>query len=402
MTTETHSSLSVTTVASITEVPAKDWDPLAPRDPMASHGWLRLIEEEAISGVETRYVLVHKEEDLIAAAPCYICHEASQLLDPDVLMYGRFRSLPAAFRLSFVPSMFVGPFGSNGPIRSNSSNLLVSDDLDIAERHTALSRLLTATVAVARSNDLPLHFPRIRQDDDETRRLLRERNCYKTRDFPLCYLDVEWDDFEGYLRHLGSVSRRMQRNVRHEKNRFRKSGVVIEVIENPAAHAARLWELANDHSRRLNGVPLPYSARFLTRLKKQLGDDAVFYGAFQDRQLIGFVILLKRGGTAYLILTGIDRRWTGYEAIYFNLCYYRPIQDAISERMKRLYFGGTLYRTKVRRGCRIMALDHCYLGASPAWHAAMKPWFVFHAAWMGHRSAALEDLDRLRRHRSKG
>jgi predicted N-acyltransferase len=296
--------------------------------------------------------------------------------------------------------MIVGPFGSNGPIRSIGSKFLLSKDLDGVDRQQVLNRLLTATIELARSIGVSLHFPRIRQADDETLELLAGRNCRQTRDFPLCYLDIEWDDFDGYLSYIGSFSAKMRRNIKEEMNRFRRSGVTIEPIDHTAVNESRLQELADEHYQRLNHRPFPYSTGFLGRLKKHLGNELVLYGAFRSQTLIGFVMMVKKGQTAYLPLTGIDSRLTGNEATYFNLVYYRPIEDAISEGLKRLYYGGTLYRLKVRRGCKIMALNHCYLGSSPARHAIMKPWFAFHAAWMGHRVDALEDIDQLRQWRT--
>jgi len=391
VTSEPEAAFTVETVASLAVVPAADWNALAPRDPLASYGWLRVIEEELGDGVETRYVLVRLGKELVAGVPCYLCYRGSRLMDPNQLMLGRFRRLPELLHLSFVPTMLVGPFRSYGP------KLLFSDTLDQRARELAGKVLLGAAEDLARSRSLPIQIPKISIHTLGTPDLLSEKRFHLTRDFPVCRLDIDWDDFDGYLSYIRSFSVKMRRNIKEEMNRFRRSGVQILELHDPAAHDADLRKLVKGHYERLNEVAFPFSDRFFLRLKELLGDEVVFYGAFLEARLIGFVLMLKRGGTAYLPMTGIDRRWTGNEGTYFNLCYYRPILDAITEGLEHLYFGGTLYSPKVRRGCRVLGLHHAYLGASALKHMSMKPWFAFHSTWMRQRVIPLEDLTRLRK-----
>ena len=391
MTITPEDSFSLETVTSLADVSAENWDSLSPSNPMASHGWLRLLEEEIGDCMETRYVLIRRGSELAAGVPCYYCHKPSPLMDLNQLMFGRFRSLPELMHLSFVPTMLVGPFRSYGP------KLLLSAALDSEDRRQAACLLLTTAEDMARARKLPLQIPRISAQDHQVLNLVKHRGYHRTRDFPVSYLDIEWKDFSGYLEYIKSFSAKMRRNIKEEINRFERSGTRIVEISDPAAHDSRLRELLHMHHTRLNPTRFPYSDRFLLRLKELLHDEVVFYGAFLEERLIGMVLMLRKGGSAYLPLTGIDPRWTGNEGTYFNLCYYRPIADAIGQGLERLYLGATLHHPKARRGCDILPLHHAYLGASNLRHAAMKPWFAFHAAWMKRRVDPLEDLARLRK-----
>jgi len=379
-------TISVEIASSLTELDPRGWDALAPNDALASYGWLRAVEEERCEGVETLYILVRRSEDLVAAAPCYLCFRRHRLFDPDVLMFGRFRRWPGLLRLSFLPAMLVGPH------RSYGQNLLLSGRLEGPERERVCRRLMTEIESLARSRGLPLHFPGVTLNELEIPLLLSERGYHRTRDFPVCCLDIEWDTFDDYLTHLSSFSHHMRRNVKKEINRCRNADILIEEIEEPASHAARLLELADAQYWRLNGTRFPYSARFLTRLKELLGREAVFYGAFRDGSLLGFVVLLRRGESGYLPWTGIDRKKTDNEAAYFNLVYYRPIEDAIAVGLERLHFGKTLYCTKARRGCKPVGMQHFYHADSKTRHAAL-------TMWIEHRVRDLEDLDHLRKFR---
>ena len=384
-------TFSVETVTSIADVPADAWDALSSASPMTSHGWLRLLEEESGEGVEASYVLIRRDSELVAGVPCYCCRQLSPLMDLNQLMFGRFRKLPEMLRFSFIPAMVVGPYRSYGP------RLLLSEALDSKGRKQAAYLLLTSAEKMARARNLPLQIPKISAQDHEVLNLVEQRGYHRTRDFPVSYLDIEWDDFAGYLGHIKSFSPKMRRNIKEELNRFSRSGIQIIELHDPAAHDSRLRELLQDHHARHNQTRYPYSDRFLFRLKELLRHEVVFYGAVLDEHLIGMVLMLKRGGTAYLPLTGVDKRWTGTEGTYFNLCYYRPIADAMAEGIDRLYFGATLHHPKARRGCNILPLHQAYLATSNLRHRAMKPWFAFHSAWMRRKIAPLEDLASLRK-----
>ena len=391
MTRDPEQDWTIEVIPSLDGVETGQWDALTPQDPMASHGWLRVFEDEVDDRVETSYLLVRRDQQLVAGLPCYLCHRKTGLMDPDQLMFGRFRQLPESLRLSFVPTMLVGPLRSYGP------KILLSRALNPADSELAAKRLLEAADDLARSAGLSVQVPKISARHAETLQVLAMQKYHLTHDFPIAFLDIEWSDFDGYLNQIKSFSPKMRRNIKEEMNRFRRSGVQIRELRNPADHQAALLQIAHDHYWRLNESALPYSGDYLVNLKRRLGSEVVIYGALLDERLIGFVLMLVRGATGYLPMTGIDRRWTGNEATYFNLCYYRPIQDAIDKGLTRIYYGTTLHHPKVRRGCQLLGMRHAYRGASRSRHAILGPWFAFHAAWMKRRNSPLENLPELRR-----
>ena len=391
MTSDPPARLTIQTLSSLDEVDQGAWDALSPQDPLASHGWLRVIEDELSEEVEVLYLLGWENRELVAGLPCYCCYRRTRLMDPDQLMYGRFRRLPELMRLSFVPTMVVGPYRSYGP------KILLSPTLDAVAQRRVRDELLQTAEGVARARGLSVQMPKISAQDSETLGLVDARRYHRTRDFPIAYLDVEWDDFDGYLAHIRTFSPKMRRNIKEEMNRFRRAGVRVEELHEPGAHRDALLRITQDHYQRLNRVTFPFSDSFLVRLKERLGHEVAIYGAFLKARLIGFVLKLERGRTAYLPMTGIDRLRTGNEATYFNLCYYLPIRDAIDRGLDRLYYGSMLHSTKVRRGCRMLGLHHAYLGSSLPRHLCLEPWFAFHSAWMRRRVIPLEDLQSLRK-----
>ena len=137
-------------------------------------------------------------------------------------------------------------------------------------------------------------------------------------------------------------------------------------------------------------------------MKRLLGQDAIFYGAFCEDSLVGFVVLVKRGDIGYLPWTGIDRKTPARSGTYFNLVFYRPVEDAIRLRIKTLYFGRALYKTKVRRGCRVCRPRHFYRSPNRALHGILRPWFGFHETWMRRKMGEVDDLESLRHFKPDG
>lgn len=377
-------------VSSLREVEADRWDALAGDNALASHGWLLAAEEGGVENLEPRYVLVHQDGQLVAGAACYVCWPRNRIFNPDFQMFRRFRRIPALFDISFLPAMICCPY------RCFGKHLLLHSRLTGKRRAQFRQRLLDAVEGLARSQSLPLWFPHLAAAEVESADLLSRRGYHRTLEMPIAYIQIEWDSFAGYLAYLQTFSKSMPGVVRHEMNRNRKAGIVIERIAYPSLHRARLHELANQHYFRHNKKNVFYTQDFLPKLKEHLGDDLILYGAFRKDLLVGFSALQRRGSVAYLNSVGIDREATRRDFTYFNLVYYRPISDAIATGIRRIYFGTAMYGLKARRGCRTSRLQILYKGASRLRHFALRPYFAFHAQWVGRKFAAFENLKELR------
>jgi len=385
----------VEVVDSLAGIDPRAWDALAHDNVLTTHGWLRAIHTEALGNIEPRYAIVREGDRLVGATAFYLCRPGARHFAPDHLMLGRARSLLNRAGVSFLPAMLLGP------VRSLGRPLLVDESLEPGRREQVRGILLDKVEAEARAEKLALHVPNMPSHEEETQSLLRRRGYHRTWQFPISYMDIEWSSFDDYLDHLRSFSRNMLRNVRKEMRRCTKAGIVVRTIDDPAPHAARIHELADTHFRRLNGIVLPYSPRFFASLHENLGDDLVFYGAFRGNDLVGFSLLLQRKDMGYLPILGIDPEKTGGSRLYFSICYYGPIADAIARGVKRMHVGKTNYHAKARRGFHTMPVSLYYRAASRSKHLALRPWFAAHASYMRRKVAPLRDLAWQRQYRGE-
>lgn len=316
--------------------------------------WLGAVE----AGVPS--VTPHLVEAPAGTAVCYQAGDFRSGLDPTSYLLGRLGPFARRLGLSLLPALVCAPY------RGHTGHLFGHDRAALLDRVEALAGRL----------GLPVHVPRVLDEDEELCRLLVARGYNRTAQEPLAVIDIRWDSFEGYV---ASLRRNARSNARIELRRNRDAGVLIRELDDVAARAQRIHELVNGHNLRRNGVGVPFGPAFLPALKSALDDRAVFYGAFRGRELVGVSVLLHQTDTSAVPFIGLDERRG--EFTYFNLAFYRPIADVIAAGRRRLFMGTMLYEMKARRGCRVLPTSFFHRGASLAGHLAARPLLAAHRWW---------------------
>jgi hypothetical protein len=100
----------------------------------------------------------------------------------------------------------------------------------------------------------------------------------------------------------------------------------------------------------------PFNTFFLAKnhfsdLKKQLGHDFLFYGYFQDEQLIGFSTLIKNGATMDTYFLGYDDEIQKEKMLYLNMLY-DMVAYSINKGFKEIVFGRTALEIKSSIGAK--------------------------------------------------
>jgi predicted N-acyltransferase len=361
-------------VDAISKHVAEDWDAVAAGRVLASRDWLLALEEAGIPGIEPRYVVVRVGSRPVGTAVCYLTRGRQPGLDPDDLLLGELKLVVRRLGFSFLPALVSAPFRGYGIQLFGLPREALLDEIE----------------ALARCERLPLHIPRVPEDEADLCRLLLERGYHRTWDQPIARLDIAWDTFDGYLKALRTVGSRAEGTARREINRNRRAGVVIQEIEDVPAYADRLHELAQAHEFRRNRARVPYPPSLLPRLKERLRDRCTVYGAFKGGRLTGFATLVHDGDSGYLPFFGLEEAKEDFT--YFNLCYYQPIREATASGLRHLHFGRLLCELKARRGCRILRTSRFYKGATPIQHLVAAPWFGAHIRLAQRRFARAHAL----------
>ncbi|MGR3319887.1 MAG: peptidogalycan biosysnthesis protein [Candidatus Anammoxibacter sp.] len=365
-------------VNTIKELKKEEWDAMIGDSVFASYGWLKTVEETYIGNLNPKYIIVLDSSRIIGASICYLITKTDESVDIDNLLLGRLKKFTSKLGISFLPTFLCGP------MRCYGKHLLIAKEADSKYKEIIADDLFTAIEKEASYHGLSVCFYNVMDDEVELIQLLKERRYNGTLGYPLNYLDIEWSSFDGYKDYVKRNNRKkgyVKKVINYEINKNRKEGVVIKKLATPDEYEDRLLELVNYNSYKYSSTPFSFKKEFFKRLKDNLGEDVVFYASFKKGIMTGMSILLKRSRTGYLPIIGIDHEKTGNDFTYFNIGLYRPIMDAISGQMSRLYYGNAMYDLKAKRGCKISNTYVYYKPYREISKITIMPWFAFHALW---------------------
>lgn len=355
------------------------WDALAGDEVLMSHGWLLTVEQTLAAGDEPRYFLLRDNGTPVAATVAYVSRHKGPLIDLDDLLFGRLRRPLAMLGVSALPVLTC-----QAP-KGYARHLLLAPHLSPVERQRQTGRLLEALEDYADRHRLALAFLKVMQQEHDLLDLLASRGFLRTTGLPTAYLDLPWRSFSEYIDFLGGRSGNLRRKVRQEIRRNAKEGVVIERLESADGQCGRLYELMAANYAQYNTHAFHFESTMIQRLWENLGSDAVLYVARKHGQIVATSLFLKRGGLWKAMTMGVDHAAAGNDLTYFNIAYYRPIQDALAEGARRIYYGNGMYELKTRRGCRLMN-GHIFFRPHGAFtRLAARPYFWAHRRWHGRK-----------------
>jgi len=179
---------------------------------------------------------------------------------------------------------------------------------------------------------------------------LESLNYIKFPNIVTYYLDVNWSSFEDYLK---SLKPRRARSIRREIKECSESGVVIEEESISEDIAEKLSVLEANVLSKYSHTNGKLDPTFFLKLKKYAGDKIRLLIARKNYEIVGFFLGLHQRDVLDGYMVGLDyAAQTSTRFIYFNLAFYKPIQLAIDEKIKKIYYRYTAEKAKLNRGCR--------------------------------------------------
>jgi predicted N-acyltransferase len=281
-------------------------------------------------------------------------------------LFGRLRGLPCALGIRVLPAM------NCGGLLCWSAGVLFRAGLSDAERARLFKALLVQMEHEAERAECVICFRNIPATESGVSDVLSARGYIRSPELPVCYLDIKWDSFDGYLDELKRHHPRTSKNIRGELNSVRRAGVVISQLANPFPVSDQLHHLMDAHYRRLNGKPFPYGPEFFQKLKTYPEGRAVVHTAVLQGRIIAAQVMFCGKGAGFIPMIGIADEFVRRHNLYFNLAFNQPVEDAIRAGMTRLYFGRMVYGTKLRRGCRLAGANLFVRARSSLSHAGLQ------------------------------
>ena len=358
----------VTTIDKIEKI---HWNALVNENVFISYQWLKVLENSFLDQVTPLYFLIQEEDSLLGAAACFIYPPGTQSSSIDGWLLGRAKRQLNRMGISFLPALICCPFNSYG------SHFLMNQHMTNEKERSTMKALIEAVEKEASVRKLAIVFPNVMDTEKELMKILFKNKYHRTVGVPLNYMDVNWTSLDEYLQRIGSTSKKRLKKFRYEINKNRREGVVIRQLSNIKGHEERLYQLVSGNHEKHNNSVFFFSRDILLHIQEIFRDDAVFYVAFKNKQIVG----VKSGDEelrAKLEMAGND-------FTYFNLCFYRPISDAIYNNIKTIYYGNAMYEMKRKRGCKVRHTQIFYKPFGIFGSAKTKALFSLHSKWMRHK-----------------
>ncbi|MEX0169927.1 peptidogalycan biosysnthesis protein [Streptomyces sp. LMG1-1-1.1] len=337
--------MNVTLARTLAEVPLAEWDALAGGSFYAGHDWAAY--QELDPHARAYYVLVRDEEGaLVAAASAYlVAREGS----------GRYRPSTVFPDLGLAPE---GPVLLVGNRRGHANRLL----LDRAHPHAdrALDQLVAAVDRLA-ADEAGGHAWWLYLGEEDARRLLPYARLPRPRLLAAdCAISLPGDGFDDYL---AAATGNQRRQIRKDRRTFLDAGYTYR------AEAFRdVWRpmgplIASHQSHHGHQAADEAMTELMRQQAETCGRNATVHTCGRGPAMVGCALTFTTSTQIAARAYGFDHSRGASAAEYFELFYYRPIEQAYAAGVREVHLGIGTLQPKIRRGARVLLLWGLVTGA---------------------------------------
>ncbi|MEV4635916.1 GNAT family N-acetyltransferase [Actinoplanes sp. NPDC049548] len=345
------------------DLPRSAWDGLAgPSDIFLTCRWLDVVESTA--GVPMAYLWIERAGRPVAALATALATDSVPwaLGRPDVVVRnsaaaGLAGAADLLAGLGDDPTKRLMPTLLAGGRQVGGTRILTGSETTTAD----LESLITAAEALGREGGAAtVCFLYLDERERTLTRLLGERGYTRFTSGHYSTLSVPQDGYAGYL---ASLPRKRRVSIGAERRRVHEAGAKVAVESLDDGDLPRLAELESALLAKYDIDLRPDQLLpLLHQVRDCFGDDAFAMVARAEGEVRGFALILRHGDNWYARQTGYDyayQRRTG-APLYFELLYYRLVEEAASAGVRTIYYGLGSADTKRSRGC-VATEQHAHL-----------------------------------------
>jgi predicted N-acyltransferase len=312
-------------------------------DSFFTYGWFKTLESFG-RAPEPLYLTLNRNEETIGIAPCFI-DKINDFFEwgPNILPFIK-RGLNFGKKLGFNKYFLL----CYSPACCRTK-ILFDNQYDDRNILSLFSRKIDDVCKDQKV--LFSSFLFVSEFDELLMKNLENLNYAKFSNIVTFYLDVNWSNFEEYVKSL-KIGRR--RTVRREIKKCSENGITIKQESISETIVEKLSDLgANVSSKYNQREQTRLDPSFFKILQKYAKNKARLFIARKNDKVVGFSLGLQHKQVLDMYMYGCDyASQTNTSFIYFNLGYYEPIKFAIDEKIKKIYFRYLNEKAKVARGCK--------------------------------------------------
>jgi predicted N-acyltransferase len=313
-------------------------------DGFFTYEWFKTLETQESFDVSPLYLAIYDESKLIAFAPCFIDVLGRYFVDGPKNMPFMKTILNLGQQLGLCQNRVLlsySPFCLR-------SKVLFGENCE----EKPILKLLSEKIddLCKREKVLFSSFLFVSEFDQLLMENLQNFTYLKFPGTTTFHLNVQWSNFEDYLK---SLKHKVRLNIRREIKKCMQNGVAVEESEfgNLSVKLSEL--LSNLTSKYAKNAKNIFDPSFFRKLNECAKDKTKVFVAEKNNEVVGFSLCLRQGDTLDVWMCGFEyNALTNTDFIYFNLAYYAPIQWAIEEGIKKIYYRRKSEKVKINRGCK--------------------------------------------------
>ena len=342
---------------SLADVSARDWDALHDgRNPFVSHAFLHGLESQGCLrrdwGWTPHHLTLWEGDTLVAAAPGYLKDNSHG----EFVFDHAWAHAYARYGLDYYPKWLCAvPYSPvTGP------RLLAQD---AAHRKVLLTAVRDEVLRLGLSS---AHVNFHAEDEDD---------AFASDWLPR--IDVQyhwrnpghWRDFDGFL---ADFDHKHRKNIRQERAKVQRAGVVIRTVHGDEATAADLEAMFGFYLRTFQdyGNSPALTLPFLQHLAQTMPRQLVMFLADHDGRTIAGALCLRGHDTLYGRYWGAEAPLPG---LHFETCYYQGIAYCLREGLAR-FEPGAQGEHKIARGFLPAWVRSRHWIADPEFAGALANW----------------------------
>ncbi|MCP1584099.1 GNAT family N-acetyltransferase [Pseudoxanthomonas mexicana] len=342
---------------SLADVRARDWDALHDgRNPFVAHAFLHGLESQGCLrrdwGWTPHHLTLWEGDTLVAAAPGYLKDNSHG----EFVFDHAWAHAYARYGLDYYPKWLCAvPYSPvTGP------RLLAQD---AAHRKALLTAVRDEVLRLGLSS---AHVNFHAEDEDD---------AYASDWLPR--IDVQyhwrnpghWRDFDGFL---ADFDHKHRKNIRQERAKVQRAGVVIRMVHGDEATAADLEAMFGFYLRTFQdyGNSPALTLPFLQHLAQTMPRQLVMFLADHDGRTIAGALCLRGHDTLYGRYWGAEAPLPG---LHFETCYYQGIAYCLREGLAR-FEPGAQGEHKIARGFLPAWVRSRHWIADPEFAGALAHW----------------------------
>ncbi|PWA03945.1 GNAT family N-acetyltransferase [Flavobacterium psychrotolerans] len=367
-----NTSFSFKIYATTDQLPA-NWDTLTVGTVFLTKAYLEVLEKSAPKNMICNFIGIFENEELVGVA-------LSQFLDLNKLeSFGeRDKCVKSAVRnfafKNFCSHVLV--IGNNMLTGQNAFSF--SDKTDKVEALRTLKLASEELKSIFKSKRKKIHittFKDFSADEVGIFDIPEFKNNYKffTQPNMVFTINENWRTEQDYIDALTKKYRDQYKRARKKAEGIVKRKMHLDDI---IAHENAIYELYHHVAKNA-----PFNTFFLPKnhfrvFKELLKDKFLFYGYFQDGQLIGFNTLIKNGNVMDTYFLGYDEGIQREKMLYLNMLY-DMIAFSINKGFKEIVFARTALEIKSSVGAKPVQMFGFVEHSNPAINTKMDKLFCY-------------------------